>query len=126
MLSSQLSKYEKLNQEQQILAATTASTNGVGREQQKESITNEDILNKELQVQSSLSDCDLATVVIQLEELNLHNCGLTSIDLESFKNLINVKKLSLSFNNLKSIKEIVHLVSFILFIKRKNRIKKEF
>lgn len=78
--------------------------------QQKTLASNEEILNKEFQIQSPVSETDLATIVNNLEDLNLHNCSLSSLDTESFKNLINLKKLVLSFNNLKNIKEIVHLV----------------
>jgi len=78
--------------------------------QQKTLASNEEILNKEFQIQSPVSETDLATIVNNLEDLNLHNCSLSNLDTESFKNLINLKKLVLSFNNLKNIKEIVHLV----------------
>ena len=78
--------------------------------QQKTLASNEEILNREFQIQSPVSETDLASIVNNLEDLNLHNCSLSSLDTESFKNLINLKKLVLSFNNLKNIKDIVHLV----------------
>lgn len=81
--------------------------------QNKSLTSNEEILHKEFQIQSPVFETDFANVINHLEELNLHNCSLTNLDVESFKNLINLKRLVLSFNNLKHIKEIVHLVSFI-------------
>lgn len=49
--------------------------------------------------------------VTNLTELNLHNCNLTDLDVESLKSLVQLKKLILSFNKLKFIKEIASLVS---------------
>jgi Leucine-rich repeat (LRR) protein len=46
-----------------------------------------------------------------IEELNLHNCELTELDNDPFKNTRSLKKLTLSFNKLKSIRELNTLVS---------------
>ena len=102
-VESQPHKLDKLNQE--------IESSRKELKELKNASSNEDILNKEFQIQSPVADTDLASIVNHLEELNLHNCALTNLDVESFKNLINLKKLVLSFNNLKHIKEIVHLPS---------------
>lgn len=46
-----------------------------------------------------------------LVELNLHNIGLTNLDIKPLQNLRNLKKLILSFNKLKSLKELTNMVS---------------
>lgn len=49
--------------------------------------------------------------LINLSEVNLHNVGLISLDIEPLKNLKHIKKLILSFNRIKSIKEINNMNS---------------
>jgi len=72
---------------------------------EKES-NNETIINKEIRFQAlDLDDLE------NLAEINFHNCELTSLNVDSFKNLRSLKKLTLSFNKLKSLKELNSIVS---------------
>jgi Leucine-rich repeat (LRR) protein len=72
---------------------------------EKES-NNETIINKEIRFQAlDLDDLE------NLTEINFHNCELTSLNVDSFKNLRSLKKLTLSFNKLKSLKELNSIVS---------------
>ena len=67
---------------------------------------NETIINKEIRFQAlDLDDLE------GLTEINFHNCELTSLNVDSFKNLRSLKKLTLSFNKLKTLKEINNIVS---------------
>lgn len=50
-----------------------------------------------------------------LVELNLHNIGLTSIDIQPICDLKQLRKLILSFNKIKSLKEINSLVILLNF-----------
>ena len=47
-------------------------------------------------------------------EVNLHNVGLTTIDIAALLNLKNLKKLILSFNKLTSIAEISNMVKLYI------------
>jgi Leucine-rich repeat (LRR) protein len=71
-----------------------------------------DIVAKEIidQIPSSPDDGDEKRL-INLSEVNLHNVGLISLDIEPLKNLKHIKKLILSFNRIKSIKEINNMSS---------------
>ena len=71
-------------------------------------LSNIEIIGNEINLQVSRLDEPRAT---NLTELNLHNCNLTDLDVESLKSLVQLKKLILSFNKLKFIKEIASLVS---------------
>ena len=69
---------------------------------------NETIINKEIKFQA----VDLDELE-NLTEINFHNCDLTSLNVEAFKNLRSLKKLTLSFNKLKSLRELNHMVEQI-------------
>ena len=73
---------------------------------------NEAIINREIKLQSSDLNED---VLDNLAELNLHNCELTSLNVESLKSLRFLKRLTLSFNKLKNLKELNNIVSLIFF-----------
>ena len=76
-------------------------------------ISNTEVINKQIDLQvSNLEDSRM----FNLTELNLHNCGLTDLDVDNLKSLTQLKKLILSFNKLKFIKEIANLVSYIIKI----------
>lgn len=71
-------------------------------------ISNIELINQHIDLQvAQLGD----PRVTNLTELNLHNCGLTDLDMESLKVLTQLKKLVLSFNKLKFIKEIANLTN---------------
>ena len=79
---------------------------------------NETIINKEIRFQAlDLDDLE------GLTEINFHNCELTSLNVDSFKNLRSLKKLTLSFNKLKTLKEINNIVSDFLVMIHANRQK---
>ena len=79
-----------------------------GSEIKQNLLSNIEIIGNEINLQVSRLDEPRAT---NLTELNLRNCNLTDFDVESLKSLVQLKKLILSFNKLKFIKEIASLVS---------------
>jgi Leucine-rich repeat (LRR) protein len=71
-------------------------------------LMNSEIINNKIELQvARLSDARASN----LTELNLHNSGLTDLDVEALKCLTQLKKLILSFNKLKFIKEIANLTN---------------
>ena len=71
-------------------------------------VPSSEIISREIELQVSRLD---EPNIYNLVELNLHNSSLTELDVDTLKNVSHLKKLILSFNKLKFIKEISHLVS---------------
>lgn len=70
--------------------------------------SNIEIVNKEIDLAVGRLD---NSVLTNLKELNLHNSGLTDLDVESLKSLVHLQKLILSFNKLKLLKDIANLTN---------------
>ncbi len=71
-------------------------------------ISNIEIVNKEIDLAVSRLD---SAALSNLKELNLHNSGLTDLDVESLKSLVHLERLILSFNKLKLLKDIANLTN---------------
>ena len=85
------------------------NTTRIESESKDRELNNETIINKEIKFQA----IDLDNIE-SLIEINFHNCDLTSLNVDSLKNLRSLRKLTLSFNKLKTLKELNNLV-FIRF-----------
>lgn len=85
----------------------------------------DELVKKQIELQSHIKDEFLPNNLI---ELNLHNIGLTSLDIEPLENLKSLKKLIVSFNKLKRIKEISNMVKieYLFLFKRFKKAKKIF
>ncbi len=73
-------------------------------------LKNSEIVNNKIEIQTAKLN-EARANANNLTELNLHNSGLTDLDVESFKCLTQLKKLILSFNKLKLIKDIANLTN---------------
>lgn len=78
----------------------------------QKAIKTEEFIGKEIDAQLSklMPNPSVEPNYNLIEELNLHNCELTELDNDPFRNTRNLKKLTLSFNKLKSIRELNTLV----------------
>lgn len=70
-----------------------------------------ELLSREIELQtrvaiSAVQEGDMSHVI----ELNLHNLGIRNLDIETIRNLRMLKKLTLSFNRLTSLKDLNHMV----------------
>jgi len=83
----------------------------------QKAIKTEEFVNKEIEVQLGklMPNPSQEPNYNLIEELNLHNCELTELNNDPFRNTRNLKKLTLSFNKLKSIRELNTLVSLNSF-----------
>lgn len=91
---------------------TVTTTTEIETESKLEHKLEDSLLSEiERQIPRLEEDIDLRSLNISsLVELNLHNVGLTSLDIEPVRSLRFVKKLTISFNKLKSLKELTNLV----------------
>lgn len=74
-------------------------------------VVSDEVISREIQLQIPMIGDNEQLNVANLTELNLHSCGLAALDAEPFVALKHIKKLIVSFNKLRSLKDINNLVN---------------